>query len=90
MLGALDCLFFLVIGFAFLSVLWAQALNVLKPRLNIGRRVGPSYWGVYEGTPPVEDASMRTFELKPPSEIPKAVGGSSKYSRGMPIKSARS
>ncbi|HEY9871368.1 MAG TPA: hypothetical protein V6D08_19575 [Candidatus Obscuribacterales bacterium] len=90
MVGALDCVFFLVIGFAFVSLLWAQALNVLKPRLNIGRRVGPSYWGVYEGAPPIEDPSMRTFELKPPSDIPGAVGGSSKYSRGMPVKSARS
>ena len=88
MIGPLDLAFFFLICSAIAAVLCAHIASLIQP--HIKRKVGPSYWGVYEGVAPMEDASMRVLELRAPSKDPDGLGGSSKYSTGKTVKSARS
>lgn len=46
------------------------------------KKVGSTYWGIYEGTPSEEPESMRTVELKDVARKEVYIAGSSTYSMG--------
>ena len=53
------------------------------------KRLGPSYWGVYQGSDLVEPTSMQTIEPPKPCKDSDGVAGSGMYSKGRAVKSAR-
>lgn len=46
------------------------------------RKVGSTYWGVYQGTPSDEPEGNRTIELQAVTRKEPCVVGSSSYSKG--------
>jgi hypothetical protein len=52
-------------------------------------KVGPSYWGVYQGNHVKESESMRTIEPPAPGHDVGTAVGSGMYARGRAVKSAR-
>jgi hypothetical protein len=52
------------------------------------RKVGPVYWGCYQGTSLDEPDSMKTIDIPEPSKNPEVVVGSGMYARGRAVKSA--
>jgi len=87
MAGAVDFAFFLLICSAIGAVLCAHIVSLVQP--HVKRKVGPSYWGVYEGVAPIDDPGLRVLELRPPSQDPERIGGSTKYAKGKAVKSAK-
>ncbi len=87
MISPLDFAFFFLISSAIAAVLCAHIASLIQ--LNVKRKVGPSYWGVYEGAAPFEDPSMRVLELRAPSKDPGGLGGSNNYAKGKAVKSAK-
>jgi hypothetical protein len=53
------------------------------------KRLGPSYWGVYEGSELEEQEAMRTIVPPKPCKDADGVAGSGMYSKGRAVKSAR-
>ena len=46
------------------------------------RKVGSSYWGIYEGTEGDEPEDMRVIEIKNPARKEKVIAGSIMYVNG--------
>jgi hypothetical protein len=46
------------------------------------KKVGSSYWGVYEGTETTDSPDETTIEVPKPARLRKIIAGSSQYSNG--------
>lgn len=54
-----------------------------------GTKLGPTYWGAYEGTDVQSDESMKTIDLPKPVKDSEGVAGGRGYSSGKAVKSGR-
>jgi hypothetical protein len=76
----LICLF--LVAYALLAALFPHELApflITKPR---GKKVGPSYWGVYPGISTDNDKHIGELELPAPRSRLTALVGSQRYSHG--------
>lgn len=83
-----DC-FFLALLAGFIIVPGVRYFAQMKVLLPPGKKVGPSYWGVYDGSPAKEDTSLCTIAVRQPTFTEIITAGSSVYSKGKPVKSLR-
>lgn len=54
-----------------------------------GKKLGPTYWGSYQGTPTSDDESMQTIVPPKPTKDSDGVAGGKGYSTGKAVKSGR-
>ncbi len=50
------------------------------------KKVGSTYWGIYEGTPIVEPEAMRTIEVRRSTRKEKYIAGSATYAAGRGVR----
>lgn len=81
--------FFMALLACFIIVPAVRYFAQVKVCLPPGKQVGPSYWGVYEGSPIKEEASLRTIAVRQPTFQEMVTAGSPVYSKGKPVKSLR-
>ncbi len=85
---AFDYFFFALIA-GFILVPAIRYFAQMKVCLPPGKKVGPSYWGVYEGAPINEEVCLRTIAVRQPTFQEIVTAGSAVYSKGKPVKSLR-
>ncbi len=73
MFEAVESTLFCAMCAAVIGVLAAHIASLYHP--HIKRKVGPSYWGVYEGAASIDDQSMRVLELREMSKNADGLGG---------------
>ena len=50
------------------------------------KKVGSTYWGIYEGVPIVEPEAMRTIEVRRSTRKEKNIAGSATYAAGKGVR----
>lgn len=83
-----DC-FFLALLAGFIIVPAVRYFAQMKLLLPPGKKVGPSYWGVYDGSPLKEGEELRIIAVRQPTFTEIVTAGSTVYSKGKPVKSLR-
>jgi len=76
---------FILLG-AMPIIRYSQSFWYLLPN---GKKVGPCYWGFYEGADCKDDPARLCIEVKRPTFKEIVAYGSSRYAQGKPVKSAR-
>ena len=64
----------------------AEPHRLLPEQEHKKKRVGSTYWGVYEGAAIVEPESMRTIEVVRSTRKMKFIAGSQTYAAGRGVK----
>ncbi len=84
----MDVMFYLVSIAILLAMLFfvAEPYRVIPDGKPKKKRVGSTYWGIYEGTPIVEPDAMRTIEVEKSTRKEKYIAGSSTYAKGRGVK----
>lgn len=57
-----------------------------EPEKKNNKKVGSTYWGIYEGTPIVEPEAMRTIEVRRSTRKEKYIAGSATYAAGRGVR----
>jgi hypothetical protein len=64
----------------------AEPYRFMPEETEKKKRVGSTYWGIYEGAPIVEPEAMRTIEVRRSTRKERIIAGSQTYSAGKGVR----
>lgn len=64
----------------------AEPYRFMPEETEKKKRVGSTYWGIYEGAPIVEPEAMRTIEVRRTTRKDRSIVGSQTYSAGKGVR----
>jgi hypothetical protein len=80
----MDVILFLFVGIAafFLLMFVAEPHRFIPESTGVKKKVGSTYWGIYEGCPVEAPVEQRTIEIRKPTRKEKNIAGSTTYEAG--------
>ncbi|MBI2810497.1 MAG: hypothetical protein HYX67_06700 [Candidatus Melainabacteria bacterium] len=80
----MDVILFLFVGIVAFTLLMvvAEPHRFIPESKGPKKKVGSTYWGIYEGCPIESPVELRTIEIKKPTRKEKYIAGSTTYEAG--------